>query len=390
MKVKLFFRRKSITLGDIFILLYLIAFQVIGNGSLFGIAMKVSCAVVFIIGIIIRHKKIDAFSYWLFFYLLYVALSTYWALYRDYARQSTITVFYTVFCTFVITTFFLNNNKHRSTYVKISVFLPIIHYIYYLLSNNVQNVFNLRVGAVDQTYNNIGLSSAFSILFIMTLFAGKEIKNKFVYELVACIDLYLIVVCQSRKSFLYILVGVLIYFTLKSKDILKITLRIIIVLVLAIIFYFLSREGIFGTNIQNLIFAFEGVGQDSSYIGRMNQIDIAMDLFNKNPMVGSGIGAIEYVCRFIHGQKNPIVDSDYLDLLADLGIIGIVVFYGMPVLTLYKYLKAYKSWRNIDKACFAMLIVIFVNGAIIRSYFNNYTILLVLYYVYKNIVLVRK
>ena len=347
--------------------------------------MKVTCTLMFAIGIIKYYKKIDTFSHWLFLYFLYVALSTCWSLYLDYARQSTVTVFYTVFCTFIITTFFLSNKKYRLTYAKASVFLPAIHYIYYLLSNNVQNIFDLRVGAVDQTYNNIGMSAAFSILFIVALVTAKEIKNTFAYKFVACIDLYLIVVCQSRKSFLYILVAALVYFTLKSKHILKILVRTLIVLAFVLILYFIAREGILGINIQNLILAIEGVGQDSSYIGRINQIDIAMDLFNKNPIGGSGIGAIEYVCRFIHGQKNPIVDSDYLDLLADLGIIGIVVFYGMPILTLFKYLKVYKSWRNIDKACFAILIVIFVNGAIIRSYFNNYTILLVLYYVYKNI-----
>nr|WP_308623745.1 O-antigen ligase family protein [uncultured Eisenbergiella sp.] len=376
----------TISLGDMFILLYLLSFQLAGNGTGISKIMKVICAMVFIPCLIKNKKKMDAFAWWVIVYFIYVFMSKTWALYNDYAKDAIYTVFFTMFCTYVCTQFFLKSKYNRIYYAKVSVFLPFIHYVYYILSNPVQNMFNLREGWLDQSYNNIGLYASFSVFFILAAFSENAIKHKNIYKFMIIMDIFLIVVSQSRKAILYILIGIAVYYIVKSKNIFRSTLKFFVAALAVVCFYFIARFGYLGHYMQDLIYAIEGSGTDSSYIGRINQVDISMSLFNKNKFGGCGIGAIEYVCRFKHGQRAPIVDCDYLDLLADLGIIGLILFYGMFLYTLFLYLKCFSTWREIDRVCFAILIVLFFNGIVIRTYFNNYCVILTLFYVYKNIV----
>ena len=128
---------------------------------------------------------------------------------------------------------------------------------------------------------------------------------------------------------------------LESKNVLKTLLRILLVFVLLFIAYQVVKNGLFGDSMKELLLSFEGDASDSSYVGRMNQFDISIGLFNQNRFLGLGIGAIEYVCRFVHGQSAPIVDNDYLDILSDLGIIGMVIYYGFHIYLLIQYIFFY-------------------------------------------------
>lgn len=370
--------------------IYLFCFLIISNGTFLSTIAKVFFSILVFLGIIINYKKLfNAFSVWIIIYTLFVLSSVLWATYNEFAKQSALTVVYTTVCSLAIPLLLINNKKDLEFFYKIIIILPFIYYIYYLIFYDVPNIFNLRQGASNQIYNNIGLYAAYSFLFVMIYQAGKEKKCTY-YNVFYGIDLLLVIISQSRKSFIYVGIIVILSLIFESKNILKTLLRIFLALGLLILVYQAVKIGLLGDSMKELLLSFEGDASDSSYVGRMNQFDISMGLFNQNRLLGLGIGSIEYVCRFIHGQSAPIVDNDYLDILSDLGIMGLVVYYGFHLYLLIQYITNKRKWDKKNLLFFILLIILFIQGFLIRGYFNNFYIPILLYLIYCDIRRIRQ
>lgn len=372
----------KISITNFITVIYLFCFLIISNGTYISTAAKIFFSILVFFSMIINYKKVfNAFSLWLVIYTLFVLSSVSWALYGEFAIQSASTVVYTTICSLAIPLLLINNKKDLEFFYKIIIVLPLIYYIYYLIFYDVPNIFDLRQDASNQIYNNIGLYAAYSFLFVMIYQAEREKRNIY-YDVFFVIDLFLIIISQSRKSFIYIGIIVILSMILESKNVLKTLLRILLVFVLLFIAYQVVKNGLFGDSMKELLLSFEGDASDSSYVGRMNQFDISIGLFNQNRFLGLGIGTIEYVCRVVHGQSAPIVDNDYLDILSDLGIIGMVIYYGFHVYLLIQYIYNKKKWNKKNLLFFVLLIILFIQGFLIRGYFNNYYVPILLYLIY--------
>lgn len=373
----------KISVTKILIVLYFLCFLILDNGTIFSTVGKVFFAILVTANILLNYKSIlNLYSAWLVIYSAFVLLSVTWAKYSAFAMQAALTVAYTTICSLSFPTVLAKRKSDLIFLYKMIIFSPLIYFTYYLIFYDVPNVFNLRDGAINQAYNNIGLYAAYSFLFIM-IYQSTVRKSTF-YSILYVVDLLLIIISQSRKSLIYIGIVIVLYLIFSSKNILKTFVRIIISFAILIIIYYLFKSGIFGNSMKELVLSFEGDVSDSSYVGRMNQFDISMGLFDQNRILGLGIGAIEFVCRFIHGQAAPIVDNDYLDILADLGILGIVLYYGFHTYLLGHYIRFKKLWNKGNLLFFILLVILFIQGFLIRGYFNNYYVPLLLYLIYYN------
>lgn len=373
--------RVSVT--NILIILYFLCFLILDNGTIFSTVGKIFFAILVAVNLFLNYKTFfNLYSIWLVMYTIFVLLSVTWAEYNDFAMQAALTVVYTTICSLSFPTFLAKKQSDLIFVYKMIIFLPLIYYVYYLIFYDVPNIFNLRDGAINQNYNNIGLYAAYSFLFIL-IYQSTVRKSAF-YSVLYLLDLLLIIISQSRKSLIYIGIVIILYLILSSKNILKTLARVIISIAILIIIYYSFKSGIFGNSMKELILSFEGDASDSSYVGRMNQFDISMGLFEQNRILGLGIGAIEFVCRFIHGQSAPIVDNDYLDILADLGILGMVTYYGFHTFLLVHFIDLKKFWNKTNLLFFILIIILFIQGFLIRGYFNNYYVPLLLYLIYYN------
>lgn len=373
----------KVSVTNILIVLYFLCFLILDNGTVFSTVGKVFFAILVTANILLNYKSIfNLYSVWLVIYSAFVLLSVTWAKYNAFAMQAALTVVYTTICSLSFPTVLAKRKSDLIFLYKMIIFSPLIYFTYYLIFYDVPNVFNLRDGAINQAYNNIGLYAAYSFLFIL-IYQSTVQKSTF-YNILYVVDLLLIIISQSRKSLIYIGIVIILYLILSSKNILKTLARVIISIAILIIIYYSFKSGIFGNSMKELILSFEGDASDSSYVGRMNQFDISMGLFEQNRILGLGIGAIEFVSRFIHGQNAPIVDNDYLDILADLGILGMVMYYGFHTFLLVHFIDLKKFWNKTNLLFFILLIILFIQGFLIRDYFNNYYVPLLLYLIYYN------
>jgi O-antigen ligase len=242
----------------------------------------------------------------------------------------------------------------------------------------------MRVNSDDQSYNSIGQSAVYAIIAALLLLHDLDKKKK-VYWIAIMLNIYLIIVSGSRKSILYLFFVWVGMYILSSTNIIKTLIKIFAILVICFIGYRLVIGGVLGDGLQNLVASLQGFGDDSSVVGRLAQIDRQWELFFKRPFRGYGIGMVEWYCRNILGQTAVVADCDYLDILVDLGVVGIVIFYGMHLFLFFKYLCNIKKWQYKDRLLFVWLLLIFINGYVCRTYFNNYFIFLYIYVIYRNV-----
>lgn len=373
----------KISINNILIIAYMFCFLIVENGTLISTFSKLFFATLIIINIKRIKKLVNGFTIWYIIFTLFVVMSVNWAIYKEYAFQSSLTVIYTSICSLALPLFLIKNQKNLYFFYYMIIVLPIIYFVYYLIFYDVQNIFNLRIGATSQIYNNIGLYAAYSFAMIKIYFSNKK-KNSVSYNFFLIIDIFLILISQSRKSYIYILIIIVLSLLFASNNMVKTLLRLFLLSFFVCIIYLSFRNGLAGESMKELILSLEGTGTDSSVIGRLNQFDIAVSLFKNNYLLGSGIGSIEYVCRFIHGQIAPIVDNDYLDLIADLGIIGLTIYYSFFWYLTSVFLRFKKKWDETNLSFFVLLILLIIQGFLIRGYFNNYYIPLLLYLIYLN------
>ncbi|GEM_PF-6882810 len=377
--------RYKISIDVLLLICYVASFGLFGNGSEVAKAVKIlmlGMTVVYVL--LMKRKLLNIYTGWLFVYLGYVGCSVFWSDIRDYAVSDFYSVAYAVICALCIALAVANKEKKIRLILLLLVLLPMMRWIMFIVQTGPRAIFNLRANSEGQDYNSIGQSAVYAIVSAILLMSYSD-KKKMLYQLLILFNLYLIIVSGSRKCILYLLLMWACMRIFNSTNLVKTTIRLLIIALVFFVGYKLAINGIFGTGLHDLLTSLQGEGSDNSVMGRLDQNQRHWELFLKKPTFGYGIGMVEWYCRTILGQKAVVADCDYLDILVDLGFVGIVVFYGMHIYLVFKYLLNRNNWKYVDKVYFAWLIVLLVNGYICRTYFNNYFIFVYLYLIYNNI-----
>lgn len=364
------------------IILYIISFSIAGNGSTIAKITKVFFTVIIALRLI-QGKHINyKYMAWLILYEIYVALSVSWSVQRQYAQESLVTVSYTIICALCMAINIGDKDKYKDYVIKIWMCVPLVHLIIVLVTNGTSQLLNFRESVDGQVYNVIGQDALLGAALGFLIY--KKYDKKWIYLIV--VNILIILVSGSRKSLLLLLMFYLILYIVSSKNLIKVLGRIVIAVSIAFFFLLLIKHKVFGENIYQIYASlFENSMADESMVGRLNMITYSLEKFREAPWFGHGIGYLEWTCIYRLGQEMPVVDYDYLDLLVDLGIVGLVVFYGFVLVCLIKYIKYYKMWKTQDRVFFSWLIVQLVYGTICRQYYNNYKIFIIMYLIWINL-----
>ena len=123
-----------------------------------------------------------------------------------------------------------------------------------------------------------------------------------------------------------------------------------------------------------------GTRADNSAWLRFAYINLGIDLFKKNPLLGIGIGnANIYTQLYYH--HNHYLHNNYIELLACGGIVGFVIYYSMHLYLLINYFK-YRKYRDRDyDICLILLLLNLIVDCGVVSYYDkvNYLFLFLLW-----------
>ena len=226
---------------------------------------------------------------------------------------------------------------------------------------------NLRLGSEFENTNTIGGAAAF--VFISILYMGY--KSKRLWYLASIIPLIIMLGAGSRTAILVSLAGVVIIlfnYLFRSEDknaIKKVLFIIIIVSAFVYVLMNISEIGFLHSTYEHFKQMFDIMSGKSNLVGsttyRMGMIKVGWQLFLSNPIVGNGINGTTYA---LHAAGIPytVLHNNYMEILADVGLIGFLSYYGVYFLCLKQAIRQLKRNSFFPLLMLTMMLIIDIGG----------------------------
>lgn len=388
-------------INSIFWVLALIMYSAffIGGHISYGYIFAYISVVAFLIAILVLGKfklsiKIPQLHIYILSLAFYCLLSSLWAQNSSYAISRSIDLVWIFVLTSLTCLAFQNNNSVDSL-LKLIMWEGFIVSIYGALFYGIKNIIytivsGLRVSNDAINANTLGMMAAYAIL-INVYYILREKRLPF-YSLFSVVSFIMLVASGSRKAIVVIVAGVfllLILNNLSSKRMLNALFKIGGTIVVFVLLLYIASKlpmfaGVYG-RIQTLINSLTGNGAvDYSTVARSKLVEIGIDLFKSNPILGVGMDNAKIYGGIYFNKDEYYLHNNYIELLADGGIIGFLLYYSI---FLYLLISLWKH-RNFQDSefiiCFVLLLTRLILDFGMVSYDGRFTYLLILLLMMKN------
>ena len=310
-------------------------------------------------------------------FVLWAAFSYFYAINPTEVLVNIVRHFNTLFM-FIHIGILLYNIKDKNRLVSIAI-MGILSIEVYSVLNQALEMYNAggikpgQLKGVTANRNITAFSIAIKIPYVLYLMLrGQKIWLIIAYAFIIFLSLFSLTLIQSRASFVAAaLIGVLLFFWTslryyKTRN-LKFFLHnfyYVIPLLLAIIFNQISTADK-GADAISRAGTISISQADGSISKRLRYYDDVLTHFMSNPIIGVGIGnwklsSIHYDREDIDGYIVPYhAHSDFIQLGAELGIIGFLLYLGIFLVAGYfGFIIVFKSDLNNDKKGFVFLLLI--------------------------------
>lgn len=201
-----------------------------------------------------------------------------------------------------------------------------------------------RLGNDIANANAIAINAAIALIGCIYYFLYEK---KIRYLLVSIVPVIVILGTSSRTGFLIGCFGVIVFFIVKSidpqnvvKTIGKLIIAAIVLLIVANFMTKLLPNTSISERLETLFnyFSKSGGVVDTSTLERMQMIALGKKIFFSSPLFGIGIDNARVIASQ-SGFWNTYLHNNFIELLADVGIIGFVLFYFFYIVL---FLKVYQ------------------------------------------------
>lgn len=274
---------------------------------------------------------------------------------------------------------YIVDEKNENIFLKVLVFATLVLCIRLLIvvpfsQFGVARIGNYLAHDEDSSYGNTQLTYIFGITSAVLFFDdNKIVKNKFLRYLLLLAFISFSLLSGSRKQVFFIIIVVFVLMLCKSKNILSFFKNLLFTSFILVIAYLMIINvsylyNIIGSRMEDFLNIFDDVQEvDISTGHRLLFIDQAINVFKNNPILGVGLDGF----RFKNEIMNCWAENNYLELLADVGIVGLVLYY-IPHLIIIYYLIKNRKHHLSGRYCMILsilLIVLFIDITMV-SYRN--------------------
>lgn len=292
----------------------------------------------------INKKNMSFFNNWIFF-VMWCVISLLWA-YDDNTDVLIVLFLIAVVC-FSISVI-IQTTEQVDIFIRMIVLASIILEIYLLLFYGV-SIFTSRFDNDVLNSNRAGTIFALSMLCCVYLFYTK----KQIWTILEALFLGMgVLISGSKSAILFAIVTVSVFFVMKNRDNLGRSLRnimIVVILILIVFFLITKIPGLYNIigkrfiDFLNNIFGRTVITSRSTEM-REYLLTIAWDVFKKNPIGGCGVDNFHFFNYY-----NTYAHSNMFEILADLGLIGFILFYRIYYITIRKTVKN-KNINEVESA----------------------------------------
>lgn len=213
-----------------------------------------------------------------------------------------------------------------------------------------------RLGGDINQENIFGYLSALTVVFgIYYALSLRQIR----YVLLSILPFIFVIGSGSRRSILILLFGILALFLISGITG-RSRLMVILKLLLAIwLIDFILEQVIYldvFSRLEPLVKWYGFSGKESNSLNtRYRMIVFGLELFKEHPLVGVGVNQYRSWFNEAYGNYRP-AHNGYIQTLADLGLVGFFLYYGMFS---YMWIKLW-AWIRKNKAKLEITAIVFV------------------------------
>ena len=367
MQMKISLNKIILTGFDLSLLLYLIAYIVFNASSDFNDKIRsLSTFLLFGFGFllcIIRKNKarvLKGYTVWYFIFSLFGLISAIWAV-----DSGHVVSLFSAFMRLVIISHFLrvrvdkpeDVNRLFTIYILMTVFFGTFALRKSIEHFGIGSFYLERLGLYDGINpNTIAISLIFSIVLLIYFYNTVRIPRERMAIILVIVYLsVLLIITGSKKGILGLVFGVLLYKILSSTLKRKIKYILISLIVLIILWQCVMNIPFLydavGYRLESM-FAVFGTGiVDGSTENRLLLIKNAIEVWSNHILFGIGLNNFSVVQTV--GGSGYYAHNNYFELLADLGIIGFLIYYIYPL-----KLVLTETRQNKTRVCLKTIIIV--------------------------------
>lgn len=209
------------------------------------------------------------------------------------------------------------------------------------------------------------------LCFFLNKRMGKSAKRYFVLFF-SILNIVFCLICNSRAAYINLIGPVLLFILLKEKNPIKVIRNIFVVMVLIVLVYcVLMYVPIFYKSIgYRFEYIFDGLKNGGNYeeasaSTRNHLVQQGLVWFSQSPIFGHGMQG--YVILNNYGFY---AHNNYIEILVDSGIIGLILYYWLYVIVVLKFIFKFKKRNCYSIAGFSVLITLLFSEIATVSYFD--------------------
>ena len=206
-------------------------------------------------------------------------------------------------------------------------------------------------------YNANTVGMIFTLCVLVSFYLAFYCKARY-YYILAFFQFFAVILTSSRKSLIASMIGIMLLIVMRSK---KKTLiwRVLIAAGLFAVVWFIvmtvpNLYNAIGVRFDSMFAHITNDGGDYSMTLRRSFIENAQDMFFEKPILGYGINNFSKQMFFRTGISD-YAHNNYYEILANLGIVGLAVFYGYYFYLMFSMLKI---WRHSNGSLLKLMLVL--------------------------------
>lgn len=272
-----------------------------------------------------------------------------------------------------------DSRENIKSIIKICIAAIAVNLVYVFLTVDIVALEmgqRLGVSTLNEAWNanSIGLMASyamvFAIYYYLFFYTNRTLKGRLLFIALLGFFGIAMILSGSRKAMLIVVVSLLCYLMVSSKS--HIIRNLIIALaVVAIIIYLLFNVPFLYDNIgyrfDTLFSMIQGTGGDKSVLGRQDMVEVGLRAFWNRPIFGYGINCFKDIYGSVSGRV-VYAHNNYIELMVDVGIVGVAAYYGY---LLYILVATKKRTKDLIFA-FSLLLSILVTDYGIVSYYDGF------------------